>query len=216
MPAPRGKLPEVWPSGQRQQTVNLSGKALRWFESIRLHHLPGLGGARGSNSGVESQPSKLLVAGSNPVSRSTPRGAPAWSGRRDSACIARCERCGLANPLCVPGPRGASAWSGRRDSAFGARFRALRARRSTSRPANPLCMRGPRGGPAFHTGCAGVPAGCRRRRLQDAPAEGRHRTPYSAATTAVASTSINSDGYTSPVTPTQVAARGGSSCNTLP
>src|SRR5450830_2174981 len=26
---------------------------------------------RGSNSGVESQPSKLLVAGSNPVSRST-------------------------------------------------------------------------------------------------------------------------------------------------
>ena len=29
--------------------------------------------SRGSNSGVESQPSKLLVAGSNPVSRSTPR-----------------------------------------------------------------------------------------------------------------------------------------------
>ena len=28
---------EVWPSGQRQQTVNLSGFALRWFESIRLH-----------------------------------------------------------------------------------------------------------------------------------------------------------------------------------
>src|SRR5512141_1470811 len=27
--------------------------------------------SRGSNSGVESQPSKLLVAGSNPVSRST-------------------------------------------------------------------------------------------------------------------------------------------------
>ena len=30
----------------------------------------------GSNSGVESQPSKLLVAGSNPVSRSTHSTAP--------------------------------------------------------------------------------------------------------------------------------------------
>jgi hypothetical protein len=29
---------------------------------------------RGSNSGVESQPSKLLVAGSNPVSRSIKTG----------------------------------------------------------------------------------------------------------------------------------------------
>ena len=29
-----------------------------------------VGSTRGSNSGVESQPSKLLVAGSNPVSRS--------------------------------------------------------------------------------------------------------------------------------------------------
>ena len=98
MPAPRGKLPEVWPSGQRQQTVNLSGKALRWFESIRLHHLPGLGGARGSNSGVESQPSKLLVAGSNPVSRSMPArsaGHGAGDGIRRSArvsCAARTKK----------------------------------------------------------------------------------------------------------------------------
>ena len=60
---------EVWPSGQWQQTVNLPGFALRRFESSRLHHsFP----VRGSNSGVESQPSKLLVAGSNPVSRSIP------------------------------------------------------------------------------------------------------------------------------------------------
>jgi hypothetical protein len=43
-----------------------AGNSLRWFKSIRPHHLV-LGG---SNSGVESQPSKLLVAGSIPVSRS--------------------------------------------------------------------------------------------------------------------------------------------------
>ena len=60
-----------------------AGVSLRWFESIRLHHLSctrwGVGSVSlwkldrvgGSNSGVESQPSKLLVAGSNPVSRST-------------------------------------------------------------------------------------------------------------------------------------------------
>ncbi len=60
---------EAYPSGQRGQTVNLLGNALRWFESIRLHHSFV---ASGSNSGVESQPSKLLVAGSNPVSRSKP------------------------------------------------------------------------------------------------------------------------------------------------
>ena len=58
----------MWPSGQWQQTVNLPGFALRRFESSRLHHFTFLD--RGSNSGVESQPSKLLVAGSNPVSRS--------------------------------------------------------------------------------------------------------------------------------------------------
>ncbi len=76
---------EVWPSGQRQQTVNLPAERLRWFESIHLHqHLlfdtldqpgtarvdPGRSGLGGSNSGVESRPSKPLVAGSNPVSRS--------------------------------------------------------------------------------------------------------------------------------------------------
>jgi hypothetical protein len=69
---------EVWPSGQWQQTVNLPGFALRRFESSRLHHslrsrsLDTRAPVRGSNSGVESQPSKLLVAGSNPVSRSIP------------------------------------------------------------------------------------------------------------------------------------------------
>ena len=47
--------------------------ALRATE-VRILHCPPLIGdevqKRGSNSGVESQPSKLLVAGSNPVSRS--------------------------------------------------------------------------------------------------------------------------------------------------
>jgi hypothetical protein len=42
-----------------------AGRSLRWFKSIRPHHFV----RGGSNSGVESQPSKLLVAGSNPVSR---------------------------------------------------------------------------------------------------------------------------------------------------
>ena len=75
MPAPgpvaARVLLEVWPSGQWQQTVNLPGFALPRFESSRLHHFSfPVFRARGSNSGVESQPSKLLVAGSNPVSRS--------------------------------------------------------------------------------------------------------------------------------------------------
>ena len=66
---------EVWPSGQWQQTVNLPGFALRRFESSRLHHSYARSTQharprRGSNSVVESQPSKLLVAGSIPVSRS--------------------------------------------------------------------------------------------------------------------------------------------------
>ncbi len=50
------------------------GVCLRWFEPIRLHHLfiYFFCGRRrcGSNSVVESRPSKPLVAGSSPVSRS--------------------------------------------------------------------------------------------------------------------------------------------------
>jgi hypothetical protein len=42
----------------------------------------------GSNSGVESQPSKLLVAGSNPVSRSTKR--KTVNGRRKTK-VGVCE-----------------------------------------------------------------------------------------------------------------------------
>ena len=49
------------------------GVCLRWFEPIRLHHFTILYCGRrrcGSNSVVESRPSKPLVAGSSPVSRS--------------------------------------------------------------------------------------------------------------------------------------------------
>ena len=64
---------EVWPSGQWQQTVNLPGLSPT---VVQIHPPPPVFFC-GSNSGVESQPSKLLVAGSNPVSRSksSPSGA---------------------------------------------------------------------------------------------------------------------------------------------
>ena len=45
---------------------------------VQIHPPAPLFVTRGSNSGVESQPSKLLVAGSNPVSRSSLRG---WLAR---------------------------------------------------------------------------------------------------------------------------------------
>ena len=55
---------EGFPSGQRDQTVNLTRK-LRWFESTPLHHegwihdLGGLSVVGGYSSMVERQPSKL-------------------------------------------------------------------------------------------------------------------------------------------------------------
>ena len=76
-------------SGQTQQTVNLSPKRLRRFESSPRHHVAeqvaGGGaddGPGGSNSVVESQPSKLLVAGSIPVSRSSARATAPGRARR--------------------------------------------------------------------------------------------------------------------------------------
>ena len=58
--------------------------ALRATE-VRILHCPPLiaTAKRGSNSGVESQPSKLLVAGSNPVSRSIER--ESGNGNRKSS-----------------------------------------------------------------------------------------------------------------------------------
>jgi hypothetical protein len=68
-----------YPSGQREQTVNLPASRLRRFESFP-HHSEGvfgdrlLGGRRdevpaGVAQLVERKPSKLDVAGSSPVSR---------------------------------------------------------------------------------------------------------------------------------------------------
>ena len=70
MPADSGR----YPSGQRGQTVNLLANAFRGSNPL----LPTTLGTqtndrtgRGNSSAVERQPSKLGVAGSNPVSRST-------------------------------------------------------------------------------------------------------------------------------------------------
>ena len=69
-----------YPSGQREQTVNLPASRLRRFESFP-HHLrePDDGGVAPGEEGregfagvaqlVERKPSKLDVAGSSPVSR---------------------------------------------------------------------------------------------------------------------------------------------------
>ena len=160
MPAPRGKLPEVWPSGQRQQTVNLSGKALRWFESIRLHHLPGLGGARGSNSGVESQP-PAVGRGFEP-SPAPRRRSAACSGRRDSAfgAVSRAR----AREMCV------SASESRLPCAPCKRWPASGRRRSSSAAygGNVRCQA--LGAPAFWQAAAEAAT-------ISAPAEGRHSFP---------------------------------------
>ena len=69
MPASSGR----YPSGQRGQTVNLLANAFGGSSPP----LPTIFGGRtdatkrGNSSAVERQPSKLGVAGSNPVSRST-------------------------------------------------------------------------------------------------------------------------------------------------
>ncbi len=97
---------EVWPSGQWQQTVNLPGipyggsnppaSTIVTFVDLGVRGGPdgryGSPGFRfdisGSNSGVESQPSKLLVAGSNPVSRSIRKA----EGYPSSASVAPLEK----------------------------------------------------------------------------------------------------------------------------
>ena len=65
MPAGSGR----YPSGQRGQTVNLLAYAFGGSNPP----LPTI--LRGNSSAVERQPSKLGVAGSNPVSRSRTTGA---------------------------------------------------------------------------------------------------------------------------------------------
>ncbi len=81
-----GGVPE-WPKGADCKSA---GVRLRRFESFPLHHRRSPG-SRGNSSVVERQPSKLRVAGSNPVSRSIeasrrsdcsgPRGLILSSGR---------------------------------------------------------------------------------------------------------------------------------------
>ena len=62
---------EGYPSGQREQTVNLPAKPTE----VRILPPPPIllsgSGLSGNSSVVERQPSKLRVAGSNPVSRSS-------------------------------------------------------------------------------------------------------------------------------------------------
>jgi hypothetical protein len=62
-----GAVLEGFPSGQREQTVNLPALRLRRFESSSLHQVACSAGVAQL---VEHQPSKLNVAGSIPVSRS--------------------------------------------------------------------------------------------------------------------------------------------------
>ncbi len=66
MPADSGR----YPSGQRGQTVNLLADAFGGSNPP----LPTIMVSGGNSSAVERQPSKLGVAGSNPVSRSRIRG----------------------------------------------------------------------------------------------------------------------------------------------
>ena len=62
---------EGCPSGQREQTVNLPAYAFEGSNPSPSTSRPAvLQGIRGNSSVVERQPSKLRVAGSNPVSRS--------------------------------------------------------------------------------------------------------------------------------------------------
>src|SRR5262245_44878118 len=72
-----------YPSGQRGQTVNLLADAFGGsnppLPTIVSERWKMLGRVRGNSSAVERQPSKLGVAGSNPVSRST-RTFPSWLG----------------------------------------------------------------------------------------------------------------------------------------
>ena len=67
MPAGSGR----YPSGQRGQTVNLLADAFGGSNPpLPTTYVPVMD-ERGNSSAVERQPSKLGVAGSNPVSRSS-------------------------------------------------------------------------------------------------------------------------------------------------
>jgi hypothetical protein len=76
-----------YPSGQRGQTVNLLANAFGGSNPPLPTTSPGsrrggVDGAGGNSSAVERQPSKLGVAGSNPVSRSIAVVPAPWSRSR--------------------------------------------------------------------------------------------------------------------------------------
>ena len=73
-----------YPSGQRGQTVNLLADAFGGSNPPLATTLMRGNCVRGNSSAVERQPSKLGVAGSNPVSRST-----RLSGRTMGAHVAQ-------------------------------------------------------------------------------------------------------------------------------
>src|SRR5262245_51885582 len=104
MPAVSGR----YPSGQRGQTVNLLAYAFGGsnpplptsFERLSCEVASGLTG--GNSSAVERQPSKLGVAGSNPVSRSMLRRAAGRTGAGAPPAASRvgraARRCGEETP----------------------------------------------------------------------------------------------------------------------
>jgi hypothetical protein len=75
-----GHGPGRYPSGQRGQTVNLLADAFGGsnppLPTNPARRRDGGSGASGNSSAVERQPSKLGVAGSNPVSRSIAASGP--------------------------------------------------------------------------------------------------------------------------------------------
>ena len=75
--------------GQRGQTVNLLAHAFGGSNPPLPTTRAGTQNTSGNSSAVERQPSKLGVAGSNPVSRSSPgtRGSTRWAS---AGCVEKC------------------------------------------------------------------------------------------------------------------------------
>ena len=75
---PRGRFGTLVGAGVAERSKAADCKSAGLSPTVvRIHPPAPFSG--GSNSGVESQPSKLLVAGSNPVSRSIVRATSGWA-----------------------------------------------------------------------------------------------------------------------------------------
>ena len=112
---------ERFPSGQREQTVNLPAYAFEGSNPSLSTTRREAGNERGSRAGiaqlVEHQPSKLRVAGSSPVSRSTRTRLTTMDRRRERAHVAQSvehflgkEEVTGSNPV-----MGSSAWLTRKE-----------------------------------------------------------------------------------------------------